>query len=405
LVGPKKVVLHITTVPMTLLFLRGQTLYIGGLGYIFHVITSPGEELEKFEGELGIITHKIKMHRSITPLRDLLTLIKLVCCIRRICPDIVHAHTPKAGLLGMMAAWIARVPVRIFHMRGLVSITATGITRWLLRLSEKVACRLAHRVIVVSNSIRELAVEEGLCSESKSRVLLKGSGNGVDARCRFDPGQLEPGLRDRVRAEQGISSDALVLGFVGRIVRDKGVVELLAAWESLRDQFPALHLLIVGSFEQRDAVPLGVRQALMGDLRVHMPGRIDASRIPSFYAAMDLLTLPTYREGFGNVLLESAAMQIPVVATSVPGCRDAVVDGVTGTLVAVGDADALAGAIRDYLLDPDLRSCHGLAGRQRVLRDFRPEAIWQALYQEYTQLLAKHTARKNKQKNMGIKHQ
>jgi glycosyltransferase involved in cell wall biosynthesis len=176
-----------------------------------------------------------------------------------------------------------------------------------------------------------------------------------------------------------------VLGFAGRIVRDKGLIELDAAWRMLREEFPDLQLLLAGEFEPQDPIPADVEARLRGDPRIHLAGLVPD--MPRFYKAIDVLALPTYREGFGTVLLEAAAMALPVVATRIPGCVDAVRDGETGTLVPSHDAAALADAVRAYLRDPELRRRHGDAGRRRALRDFRPEAMWEALYQEYVRLL------------------
>jgi glycosyltransferase involved in cell wall biosynthesis len=323
------------------------------------------------------------MTRRITPLRDLASLCRIYLALRRIHPEIVHAHTPKGGLLGMMAAWLARTPVRVYHLRGLPLLTATGARRWLLRFTEWTSCALAHRVFAVSHSMRTIALEEGLCGGDKITVLASGSGNGVDATGRFKP--LDQAVRLSARAEHRIPADALVIGFVGRLVRDKGVVELASAWRQLREGNPRLHLLLVGPFEPDDPLPLDVVAGLESDPRVHLTG-LDRD-IPRLYAAMDVVALPTYREGFPNVALEAAAMELPVVATAVPGCIDAVHDGVTGTLVPSGDALALAQALQQYLSDAPLRAKHREAARRRVLAEFRREAIWQAIAEEYRTLL------------------
>jgi len=253
--------------------------------------------------------------------------------------------------------------------------------------SERISCGLADQVLCVSSSIRQLAMDSRLCRPEKIAVLARGSGNGVDAAQKFNDSNISPYLREETRRRCNIPPDALVLGFIGRIVRDKGIIELAGAWKELREEFPDLHLLLVGPHEPQDPIPAEIDRMLQSDPRVHFLGEV--SDIPPFYAVMDVLALPTYREGFPNVLLEAAGMKVPVVATRVTGCADAVQDGVTGMLVPPCDAVRLAGALRTYLHDGELRHRHGAAARDRVLREFRPEGIWEALYEKYLELLEK----------------
>ena len=193
-------------------------------------------------------------------------------------------------------------------------------------------------------------------------------------------------MRHDARAEHGIPDDALVIGFVGRLAPDKGMVELAGAWNQLRAREPRAHLLLVGWWTELGSGLTELGVALRCDPRVHFIG--PRNDLPRMYAAMDVLALPTYREGFPNVALEAAAMALPIVATSVSGCVDAVQDGVTGTLVSARDADALATALQRYLADQPLRERHGAAGRRRVLAEFRREAIWEAIAAEYRSLLS-----------------
>ena len=239
-------------------------------------------------------------------------------------------------------------------------------------------------MIAVSHSLRALALAERLCAPEKIAVIAGGSCNGVDAS-RFRPQPVA--LRVAARAQHGIPADAIVVGFVGRLAREKGLGELATAWESLREEEPALHLLLVGQAEPHEAVPAHVTAALEADPRVHFTG-VDLDT-PRLYAAMDVVALPTYREGFPNVALEAAAMALPIVATRVPGCVDAVLDSVTGTLVPARDPAALREALLRYVQDAALRARHGQAARRRVLDEFRPERIWEAIAAEYDALLAR----------------
>jgi glycosyltransferase involved in cell wall biosynthesis len=235
--------------------------------------------------------------------------------------------------------------------------------------------------------LRRTALRERLCNPDKLEVLLAGSGNGVDSSGRFDPDALPRDAGRNVRRGLGIPEDALVVGFVGRLVGDKGVRELIHAWQGVRTAVPSAHLLVVGPYEPRDPVSPSDKHLLEDDPRVHVAGfRRD---LPELYGAMDVLALPTYREGFPNVLLEAQSMRVPVVSTRVEGCLDAVDDGVTGILVPARDAKALERAMLTYLEDRDLRSRHGTAGRRRVLDLFAREKLWEALLARYEALLTR----------------
>lgn len=378
-------IIHITTVPLSFNFLSGQPRYLYDNGFEVHVISARGENALNFMRREPVQFHPIPMERRITPLRDLIALYRLFRTIRSIRPQIVHTHTPKAGLLGSMAAWLARVPVRIHTVHGLPMMTARGIKRLLLKWSEKIACSCSHQVFSVSQSIREVVVEEKICSTYKIKVIANGSSNGIDALDKFNPKKVSPLIREEIRTQLSIPKDADVLGFVGRVVRDKGIVELAQAWLKLRDEYPNLHLLMIGPIESQDPLPNEITALLNSDPRIHMVGQVNC--IVPYYTATDILVLPTYREGLPGVLLEAAAMELPLVATQVPGCVDAAVNGVTGLLVPPKDHIALANALRTYLNSPSLRLCHGQAGRKRVLDDYQPKLIWQELYQTYINLL------------------
>lgn len=380
-------IVHVMTAPQSLFFfLRGQVAFFRARGIETFGVASPGEFLDRFAARDHVPVMAVQMPRKITPVQDLVAVARLCAVLRDIRPTIVQAGTPKGGLLGMIAATITGVPIRIYHIRGVPMMSATGARRHLYRWSERVSCRLADHVLCVSHSVRAVVIEEGLCPADKIETLRSGSGNGVDADGRFNPDRLAPDTRRSVRARYGIPEDALVLGFVGRLVRKKGIVELVDAWEQLRAAHPRLRLLVAGPFESQDPVPPKVRARMESDPRIHLTGYVDET--PSLYAAMDVLVFPTsFHEGFPNVPLEAAAMGLPVVTTRIAGCTDAVEAGKTGTLAPAGDAGALAAAIRAYIEEPEKRRAHGIAGRERVLREFRPELIWEALHQTYLRLL------------------
>ena len=374
-------VVHITTVAVSLRFLTGHIRLLRERQIEVHTISSPAADMADFALRHDVVSHGIEMQRQISPWRDFRSLWQLVKRLRVVRPEIVHAHTPKAGLLGMIAATLTRVPVKVYHLHGLPLMTAGGFKRRLLRWCDKIACRLADQVYCVSPSLAEIVVQEGICAADRLAVLEQGSIGGIDAEDEFNPSRFPADEGLRIRSKLGIPHAAKVVGFVGRIVGDKGVQELLEAWRQLQREFADLHLLIVGPEETADTISDEARTLLANDVRIHCVGF--QQETAAYYLAMDVLALPTYREGFGLVATEAAAMGRPVVATRIPGCVDAVEEGETGTLVRPRDAESLANALRYYLSNSELCQQHGRAGRARVVRDFQPSQIEAALWQGY----------------------
>jgi glycosyltransferase involved in cell wall biosynthesis len=212
-------------------------------------------------------------------------------------------------------------------------------------------------------------------------LIGAGSSNGVDAISRFNPDLVSARLAHAVRAKHGIPTDAALVGFVGRLTRDKGIVELLEAWRTVRSINPTAHLLVVGAEDSACPDTVNAIAGLRSDPRVHLHG--SDRDTPPIYAALDLLVLPTYREGFPNVLLEAGAMRVPVVATMVAGCVDAVEHERTGLLVPARDSHSLAAAISRYVSDKQLGVRHGRAARERILRLFDQQVIWNGLAELY----------------------
>jgi glycosyltransferase involved in cell wall biosynthesis len=367
-------------------FLRPLALHMSAAGFDVHVVSAPGKELDALAGQPRVTVHAVPMERRVSLLRDLISLARLCRVFLRIRPDIVHANTPKAGLLGMVAAFLTGVRVRVLTIHGLPRMTQTGWLRRVLGVTDKITCLLATRILTVSHSLREATIACGLARPERVETLGYGSNAGLDTR-RFDPHGSGAGTRHAVRDRYGIPRDALVVGYVGRLVRDKGIRELSEAWSSLRDEFPEARLLLCGAFEAGDKVPQNIRGELLGDDRVHFTGGFVDDVVP-VYSAIDICVLPSYREGLPTVCLEAGLMKVPVVATRIPGCVDAVEDGVTGLLVEPGSQDAIANALRRLIEDHGLRRQMGEAGRTFVSRRFSEETVCGLLLAEYGRLLA-----------------
>lgn len=364
--------------------MRGQLTMIKARGFHVTLIASPSDELDLVAEREGVDVVRIPMNREISPLADLKSLFALVKAIKRIRPDIVNAGTPKAGLLGMLAARIAKVPARIYTLRGLRLETTTGWRRHLLTMVERVASSSAHQVICVGNSLRQKYLELRLADPRKCKVLASGSSNGVNVD-RFELNDEQLKIAAQRRQELGISDGCQVVGFLGRMTHDKGIEELARSFWALKPDFPNLKLLLVGDFENGDPVDSLVRQLLIDDPQVIITGIIHDPEL--WYPLMDLIAYPSYREGFPNVPLEAGVARLPVVGFKATGTIDAVVDGVTGTLLDIGDEAGLTRAIRDYLTNDILRHGHGNAGHDRVVQHFRNEIIWGELCDLYDSLL------------------
>lgn len=381
---------YVTTIPMTLeLLMKGQIAFMKSRGFRVIAVSSPGPALDRTAARDEIEVFGIPMARNISPFADLKTLLMLWRLFRTINPTIAHASTGKGGPLAIIASYMARVPIKVYSLRGMMVDRRRGLVGQGLKLLERVSCGLADRVLSVSASVADRIVEMGLCQRGKIVTPANGSSNGVDAEGRFNPDALGPEACSNFRKRFDIPAQALVTGFVGRIVAGKGFVELIRAWEIVKAVRDDAFLLVAGPLEHQDPVPDWALRAMKEDRRIVWIEYVAPEDMPVFYEAVDLIVLPSYSEGFPNVLLEAAAMRTPVVASKVTGCVDAVQDGRTGKLVPVRNANDLAEAIMDYLSDPELRSLHGIAARERVLRDFRPKPVWEAVLAEYELLLDK----------------
>lgn len=368
-------------------FFRWQSEYLSSRGYDIHWISSSDV---LFDGEArrprGVDVHHIPLHRRITPGSDLSTVLKLVFLLRRLRPTIIHTHTPKAGLIGMLAARLAGVPVRIFTINGRPSDTAYGITRRILLISEFISCAFATNIMCVSRSLESIvAKSQPLLSPTKFHVIHCGSSHGVDTE-KFDVKLLSPNERLNIRRKYGIEQDAVAVGFIGRLVADKGITELAEAWNVLRAKHRSIVLLICGpEDQQRSKTPACVQELRSFPEVIFVQERPE--EMAAVYASIDICVLPSHREGLPNVLLEAGAMSLPVVATRIPGCIDVVRHEETGLLVGVKDSRELADALDKLIVRPDLREAYGQRARQRIKDCFSQHQFIEELALWYKDLL------------------
>ena len=313
----------------------------------------------------GVRFRHVPMKREISLLSDMASLCCLWFLLRSVRPALTNMSTPKMGLLGGLAAWLARVPHRIYTLRGLRYETARSWKRKLLIACEKIACGCAHRVICISRSVRQAAIQEGLAPAGKLVLLGERVSEGITIEPRPE---IRGGALVHLRKQLRIPEEAAVLGFVGRLTRDKGVCELVRCVQILQREGRAVHLLLLGDFESGDSVDRGTMEWICTNPAAHWLGFVPDPK--PYYRLMSAFVFPTYREGLGKVLLEAAAAGIPVVSTTATGVVDVVQDGLTGILVPPGDAPALARAVTRLLDEPETAARMARAAQGMIREHF-----------------------------------
>ncbi len=332
------------------------------------IASSDMPHLSYFKEQLGCKVFPVEITRKISPLKDLAAICKLTRHFNREKYDIVHAHTPKGGFISMISAFLAGISNRVYTIHGLVLETSAGLKKKLLWLSEWLVCKLATKVLVVSHSLKKRVLEEKLCPASKMQILGDGTACGINLE-KFKTTEKTAELRRQTRERLNIPQDAKVIGFVGRIVPDKGIKCLIDAFEMVQRKSDNVYLLLMGTFETtRETVDEETKQRITNNSRAIYGGSVND--ICPYYLAMDVFVLPSRREGFGLTLIEAGALGLPTIATKVTGCVDAVVDNVTGLLVDSDNYKQLAEAMLKLLGNPELRKEFGRMGRERVKRVF-----------------------------------
>ncbi|MFW6116156.1 MAG: glycosyltransferase family 4 protein [bacterium] len=367
--------------------LRGQLNALRNDGFEVTVIASPHPRMREVAKREGVTVVQISMEREISFPKDLLSLYRLASALRRLNPDIVNASTPKAGVLGMVAAKMVRVPARVYQQRGLRLQTATGFKYQVLLHAERMAAACAHYVVCNSDSLRQACVRLAIADASKTKVLGVGSGNGVDTT-RFRPDAAPSSLRQARRRELGIPAQSPVVGFVGRLTRDKGIVDLIDAFDRVSLRFPQTYLLLVGPLDHRHRLPLETLSRLEKDPRIVVTGYVKDT--PLHYSLMDVLVIPSYREGLPNAPLEAAACGVPVVGFRATGTVDVVRHGETGYLVPLGNSAQLGQRILSLLENCELRLAMGHNGREWVRTTFDSPIVWRRWIRFYREIACEH---------------
>jgi glycosyltransferase involved in cell wall biosynthesis len=372
----------ITTVSASIkAFYKGQLEALKQAGFEITVICANDEELSKQLPE-NVKFYSVPFSRIISPFSDIRAVFKLIHIFRKERFDIVQYSTPKASLLGAVAAFFAKVPIRIYILWGLYYVGQCGLKRFLFKSFEKIICKLSNKIIPISLEMVDFALSEGLGKREKYEVMLNGSACGVDLEL-FDPEKWND-FRNKIREDFHIPENATVIGTVARLTGDKGINELVQAFDVLSNEIPGTYLLLVGEEEEKNKLDGDTVSIIKRNNRIKCAGWQN-NPLP-YYSAMDVFCLPTYREGFGEVNLEAQAMELPVVSTNTIGPRESVEDGITGFLVESQSSEALPGPLRKLINQPELRIQMGKAGRRRVINKFDRKEMIKAVV-EHRQIL------------------
>ena len=337
----------------------------------------------------GVIAHPecphftLPLTRQITPFRDLNALWKTYRLIRRLRPDIVHTHTPKAGLIGMWAARWAGVPVRLHTVAGLPLMERRGLWRWLFTQIERLTYAFATEVWPNSFGL-ETYIRQHLYNGPKLRVIGNGSSNGIDT-IRFRSTSELTQLAKMLRKQLSIAPDVFVWLFVGRIVGEKGITELVTAFRAVSEKQPDTRLVLVGQEESLNLIDRTIKSLIVSDKRILEVGY--QTDVRPYIMMANALILPSYREGLPNVLLQAACLERPVVATDIVGCREVVQQGETGLLVPPKDSFILHDAMLRLMNDTLLRQQMSGKARAHVVEKYEQKTLWQALLLAYNQAL------------------
>ncbi len=382
----KKKIIRVTTVPSSMTgLLTGQlrfmskhfdVLGVSSKGYEDHLF-----QLEELE---GVPSYAIEMTRQITPIQDLKALWQLYRLFKKEKPFIVHSHTPKAGTLAMIAAKLAGVPHRLHTIAGLPLLEATGTKRFILNTVENITYRCATKIYPNSFGLYDIILEHKFTSKNKLKVLANGSSNGIDTT-HFSKEHYDVPYQKELRKTLQIEETDFVFSYLGRMVKDKGINELVSAFTKLNKVHKNIKLLLIGEYEE-DLDPLlpETTEAIHANPNMIFTGWVNDVR--PYFAIADALTFPSYREGFPNVVMQAGAMELASIVTNINGCNEIIKNNLSGLIIPVKDEAALLNAMKYILEHPEEAHAMGKKSRQHIVSNYEQHVVWNAILDEYNNL-------------------
>lgn len=375
-------IIRTATVAITLNdLLKGQLAY---LNQTHEIIAVSGEDhhLQAVRDREGVRTISVPMQRAIRPFQDVVSLYRLYRVFKKEKPAIVHSVSPKAGLLSMVAAYFAGVPIRMHLFTGLIFPTKTGLSHFLLLQMDRILCAFATHIYPEGNGVRSDLIRYGV-TKKPLHIIANGNITGVDTNSFTIPTEEE---KNTLRTSYGIGPDDTVFLYVGRLVGDKGINELIAAFIAPEMQSKLVKLLIVGYLESKlDPLKLETIQAIETNEKIIFVGF--QADVRPYYAAADCLILPSYREGFPNVLLQGGAMGLPSIVTNVNGCNEIITEGFNGTIIPVKNKDAIVAAMLDFTANGKISEVKKLEIREHISSNYSQQLVWSAVKEEYDRLI------------------
>ena len=366
----------------------------GQLSFINHyykviAISSPENELLETVGlRENVKTIPITFTRQITPIRDYISLVKLLWLIQKERPTIVHTHTPKAGLIGMIAAKISCVPIRLHTVAGLPLLEARGFKRKVLNIVEKLTYMCASKIYPNSHGLKEIILQNKYCKKGKLKVLANGSSNGIDTKL-FSLESIDESKQIELTESLHITSTNYLFVYVGRIVKDKGINELAEAFHKLSLKYQIVKLILVGPYEnQLDPVNKHTLNIIKNNKNIIEVGF--QNDIRPYFAISNALVFPSYREGFPNAVLQAGAMGLPSIVTNINGCNEIIKDGINGKIIPPKNVTALHNAMEEFVNKPDMVAQLAQNSRKVIVDRYEQKLVWEAIKNEYDNLLTKY---------------
>ena len=381
-------ILHIFTISRTpIAFFDGQFRYLKEHGYEVVLACKREDGIEEFAERNGVKYIPVEIPRSMSPV----AILKSIGAIKRIIkdekPEAVFGHTPVGALCAMIAAKWCGVKNRIYYRHGVIYTTMKGAKYLLFKWEEKFVASLATAVVNVSHSLSRLAAKDHLNTDKKQHVIGHGTCGGIDAVNIFNPTLLNKADLDAAKKKLGLNDVDIVFGFCGRICNDKGVPELIDAFELFRSKHKGLKakLLLIGAMDIRDGVSGHYADKINEDKDIVLSGHVEGGDIPYYYAMLDVFVFPSHREGFGMCAIEASAMEKPLLVSKVHGCEDTIVEHLTGEYIGL-DAESICKGM-ESMLDADKRRFLGENGRVKVLEWYDFRVMWPLVKELYERIL------------------